>query len=60
MNNNLKDDEKVYCRRCGRLLLGENSRYLGFGPTCYRLWKKDNSQQIRLFKVGELENDKSK
>lgn len=48
-----EDDNKVYCRRCGRLLIGNSSKELGFGPTCYKIWKKEHSQQIQLFDVGD-------
>ena len=51
--NEVVDDEKVYCRRCGRLLIGSSSKELGFGPTCYRIWKKEHSQQIPLFDMGD-------
>lgn len=46
-------EEKILCRRCGRVLIGEASRQLGFGPTCYRAWKKERSQQIQLFTVED-------
>ena len=51
-------DEKVLCRRCGRVLLDENSKQLGFGPTCYKVWKRERSQQIQLFTVEEDKNGK--
>lgn len=43
--------EIVYCRRCGRRLIGENSKKLGFGPSCFKQWKKENSHQILLFDI---------
>lgn len=46
-------EEKILCRRCGRVLLGENSKHLGFGPTCYKAWKRERTQQIQLFTVED-------
>ena len=51
-NKNTKE-ENVYCNRCGRLLKGQRSKELGYGPSCYYLWKKERSQQIKLFDEGE-------
>ena len=46
----MENEEKViFCRRCGRKLRGEGSKELGFGPTCYRLWKKEREENNRLF-----------
>ena len=60
MNNQItetNDENKIYCRRCGRLLVGEHSKDLGFGPTCYKAWKKEHSQQIQLFDMGDDSKD---
>jgi hypothetical protein len=51
--NNQSSEDKILCRRCGRVLIGETSRQLGFGPTCYKVWKKERSQQIQLFTVED-------
>ena len=52
MSNNKKenvDDKVVFCRRCGRPLRGFASKELGFGPSCYRQWKRERNQQMSLF-----------
>lgn len=51
--NTNEENDKVFCKRCGRLLRGEKSRELGFGPSCYHAWKKERSLQVRLFDVGD-------
>lgn len=48
--------EKIFCKRCGRLLRGESSIDRQFGPRCYKLWLKERSQQIQLFGQGGDEN----
>ena len=30
------DEQKKYCRRCGRELKNPQFKELGFGPTCYK------------------------
>lgn len=52
-NGVTNDKDKVFCKRCGRLLRGERSKELGFGPSCYHAWKKERSLQVRLFDVGD-------
>ena len=54
MESNVDNNEKVFCKRCGRLLIGDRSKELGYGPSCYRIWKKERSQQIRLFDEGDF------
>lgn len=51
MNTNPVADEKekIFCSRCGRPLRGRKSRELGYGPSCYAIWKKERSQQLKLF-----------
>lgn len=56
-NNPEKDEEIIFCKRCGRKLLGEHSKELGFGPTCYKAWKKERSQQIQLFDIGDSDGE---
>lgn len=51
-------NDKVFCKRCGRPLVGEHSRSLGYGPTCYRLWKLERSQNCKLFDVGDSHGKK--
>lgn len=46
-------DRVVFCRRCGRPLKGQYSKDLGFGPICYRQWKKERNQQLSLFGTEE-------
>lgn len=66
--NNLitpKEEEtgKVYCKRCGRVLLDASSKILGMGPTCYKLYRKERDQQINLFCLkgfGKHTNDGNK
>ena len=51
-----KDDknleEKIFCNRCGKPLRSEESKKIGYGPSCYRIWKKERSQQKQLFDIG--------
>ena len=47
-----KEKPKVYCKRCGRLLKGETSVELGYGPQCYRIQKLEKNQQITLFNIN--------
>jgi hypothetical protein len=51
------NDENIYCRRCGRLLRGENSRNKQFGPNCYRIWLKERSEQPKLFDTNGGDNN---
>lgn len=51
--NEDQEEELVFCRRCGRPLRGIVSKSRQFGPSCYRVWVKERSQQINLFEVGE-------
>lgn len=57
MDETQKDERVVFCRRCGRKLAGSYSKSLGFGPTCYRLWKKERNAQIPLFEKEEEHNE---
>ena len=50
----------VLCRRCGRKLLDEVSKERGFGPACFRMWKKEHSSQIALFTVKRSDDDGGK
>lgn len=46
------ENERIFCSRCGRQLRGKRSRELGYGPSCYALWKKERSQQKNLLDSG--------
>lgn len=45
-------EETIFCNRCGKPLKSEMSKKIGYGPSCYRHWKKERSQQIQLFNPG--------
>lgn len=47
------ENERIFCSRCGRPLKGKRSRELGYGPSCYVLWKKERSQQKNLLDCDE-------
>lgn len=47
-----KEEPRVFCKRCGRLLKGVNSKELGYGPQCYRIQKLEKNQQITLFNIS--------
>ena len=51
------EDKIVFCKRCGRKLVGSDSKLLGFGPTCYRLWKKERNQQMPVFETTGDHNE---
>lgn len=55
----MDSSDKVLCRRCGRVLKGEKSKELGFGPNCYKIWKNERFQRISLFDKGDG-NDREK
>lgn len=57
MEKELKDDRVIFCRRCGRKLVGDHSKELGFGPMCYKLWKRERNQQLRLFNKEESQSE---
>lgn len=57
MEKELKDDRVIFCRRCGRKLVGSHSKELGFGPMCYKLWKRERNQQLRLFNKEESQSE---
>jgi len=58
IKENVEKEEQVLCRRCGKLLRGEHSKSIGFGPVCYQMWKKERLQSIQLFdKEGNI-NDR--
>lgn len=57
MEKELKDDRVIFCRRCGRKLVGSHSKELGFGPMCYKLWKRERNQQLRLFDKEESQSE---
>lgn len=45
------------CIRCGRKLKNEESRELGFGPTCYKKWQVESiSKKLFDFPQPELSN----
>lgn len=50
-------EEHPVCIRCGRKLKTEESRELGFGPTCYKKWQTESISK-NLFDV-ELSNNKN-
>jgi protein-arginine kinase activator protein McsA len=54
-DENTVEEEVILCHRCGRVLKGEKSKKLGYGPSCYATWKKERSQQIQLFDLNEGE-----
>jgi len=39
----------VVCKRCGRVLTDTESRILGMGPTCYKLYMAERNKQLNLF-----------
>ncbi|MBO7212434.1 MAG: hypothetical protein J6V44_15745 [Methanobrevibacter sp.] len=45
-------EEIIFCNRCGKPLRSDLSKKLGYGPSCYRMWKKERSQQHQLFDIG--------
>ena len=47
----------VLCRRCGRKLLDEVSKERGFGPACFKMWKKEHSSQIALFTIKRSDDN---
>ena len=47
----------VVCRRCGRPLKDYNSRLLGMGPTCYKLYIKERTKQTNLLCRKNLGNN---
>ena len=47
-DKNVSEADIVLCKRCGRKLRGIESRRIGFGPACLKLWKKENSHPIIL------------
>ena len=47
-----KEEPRVFCKRCGRLLKGVTSKELGYGPQCYRIQKLEKNQQITLFNIS--------
>ena len=55
-----EENKKVYCRRCGRLLKGADSKKLEFGPSCYRIYKKERDQAIQLFDINKPQGDVTK
>lgn len=42
--------EYLVCIRCGRKLKSEESKQLGFGPTCYKKWKNETLSKKLLYK----------
>ena len=46
-----KNNDKVFCRRCGKLLNGIESVYLGLGPVCYKKMMKEKMDNMRLFYI---------
>ena len=47
------ESKTVLCKRCGRKLVGKRSLETGYGPRCYSIWKKERSQQLKLFEEGD-------
>lgn len=50
-------EEHPVCIRCGRKLKTEESRELGFGPTCYKKWQAESISK-KIFDV-EVSNNKN-
>jgi hypothetical protein len=53
VSRNATDTERVFCKRCGRLLIGKKSRDLGYGPKCFILWKQESDTNQNLFDMAE-------
>lgn len=53
------NNDLVFCKRCGKPLMGEKSRERGWGPTCYRLWKLERAQSKKLFDVEGDSNEQA-
>lgn len=49
------ETETVFCRRCGRKLKSQQAKDLGFGPTCYKIYLKQQAMGNRkkLFVVNK-------
>lgn len=41
-------DEVILCKRCGKPLFGNTSRLLGYGPVCYKIFKKEKLKQRKF------------
>lgn len=51
---NNPEQERVYCKRCGKVLKDEYSRSIGYGPKCFQIYLRERNQHgNRLFEVGE-------
>ena len=51
------NNDLVFCKRCGKPLIGEKSRERGWGPTCYKLWKLERAQSKKLFDVEDVSHE---
>lgn len=45
----IKSKQYEICKRCGRKLKSQESKILGYGPSCYKKYLKENS--CHLFKL---------
>lgn len=50
-----QDKPKHICRRCGRKLKSDESKALGFGPTCYKRFMEE-TKLIPLFVMNTKES----
>lgn len=46
------DFEYTHCRRCGRILKSEESRKLGFGPSCFSKYVETKLKKKHLIRFG--------
>lgn len=48
-----EETKRVFCRRCGRELKSKKAKQLGFGPSCYRKYMKEQSilNRKKLFTI---------
>ena len=54
----LEETKRVFCRRCGRELKSKKGKELGFGPSCFAKYIKEQnmSARKRLFVINRQEN----
>lgn len=54
----LEENKRVFCRRCGRELKNKKAKELGFGPSCFAKYMKEQalSSRKRLFVINKEEN----
>ena len=50
-----EESKRVFCRRCGRELKSKKGKELGFGPSCFRKYIKEQtmSNRKRLFTIDK-------